>query len=181
MSLSLVEGATLSEVPSNDNAKSELHRAIKSLRLELRNRARHLTRDADAANDLVQDAVERALKFSAHYQAGTNVRAWLSQVMFSVFVSKCRRQQRQREVLQLLSHESDGAAFEAPESSTVARQIHAGLGRIPHPFAAVVRLVDLQAYSYREAAETLALPVGTVMSRLHRGRQLLRAELGLAA
>lgn len=182
MSLSLVPPTPASNEASRKQASLELYGAITTLAPELSRRARYLTRDHDAANDLVQDCIERALKFAAQYQPGTNVRAWLSQVMFSVFVSKCRRQQRQRQIQQLLGVDAEEhTAARTPESATVARQIHAGLSRIPAPFADVVRLVDLQDFSYREAADTLDLPLGTVMSRLHRGRHLLRATLELAA
>lgn len=182
MSVSLVPSALLPSPPAHDSARSELYRAIANLGSDLWRRARSLTRDHDAANDLVQDSIERALKFQAHYQAGTNARAWLLHVMFSVFASKRRRQQRHREILQLLGNDADMAAsLEAPESTTVKRQVQAGLGRIPPVFADVVRLVDLQDFSYREAADTLDLPMGTIMSRLYRGRQLLRVELDLAA
>lgn len=181
MSVSLVAETRVPLLPTEVGPRSELERAISSLGPELWSRARYLTRDHDAANDLVQDSIERALKFAAHYQPGTNARAWLSQVMFTVFVSKCRRQQRHREILHLLGNDDQSSALEAPDTSTVARQVQAGLGRIPPAFADVVRLVDLQDFSYREAADTLALPLGTVMSRLHRGRQLLRVELDVAA
>lgn len=182
MSVSLVPSTRPSNQILRQQTNAELYRAITSLTPELSRRARYLTRDHDAANDLVQDCIERALKFAAHYQPGTNVRAWLSQVMFSVFVSKCRRRQRQRQIVQLLGIDAElDSTARTPESTTVARQIHAGLSRIPTPFADVVRLVDLQDFSYREAAETLELPLGTVMSRLHRGRYLLRATLDLAA
>jgi RNA polymerase sigma-70 factor, ECF subfamily len=182
MSVSLVPHARVARPPA-EHPTTELYRAIATLGPELSSRARYLTRDHDAANDLVQDSVERALKFASNYQPGTNVRAWLSQVMFSVFVSRCRRQHRQREVLQLLGNTGADADTSSlpPESATIARQVHAGLRRIPPVFAEVVKLVDLEDLSYREAADTLELPLGTVMSRLHRGRHLLRAELELAA
>lgn len=145
---------------------------------KLRARALKLTRSQALAEDLLQDTFERALRFESSYQPGSNLRAWLHQVLFSVFITRCRRLRRERKALGLLA--TDPCAWTSLESGpTIAflpRPVEAALGSLPAPFAEVVRLVDLGEHSYKDAAEQLGIPVGTVMSRLFRGRKLL-AEL----
>ena len=148
---------------------------------DLRGRALRLVGDAARADDLVQDTFERALRFADQYSAGTNLRAWASQVLFSVFVTRYRRLRRERNALRLLAH--DPCAWTNPEPMTADGRLglsvstRTKLDALPNNFREVVVLVDLEDHSYREAAETLGVPVGTVMSRLHRGRKLLAAEL----
>jgi RNA polymerase sigma-70 factor (ECF subfamily) len=162
----------------------ELRRGLCSLRSELLGRAMRLTRSAAVAEDLVQDTVERALKFESHYIEGTNVRAWVHQILFSVFITRCRRSRRERKALGWLG--SDPCAWTCGEDAAPAMQevspgVRRALEGLPPSFRSVVELVDLQEMAYRDAAEVLGVPVGTVMSRLHRGRKLLAAELRPAA
>ncbi|MEZ4221915.1 MAG: RNA polymerase sigma factor [Polyangiaceae bacterium] len=145
----------------------------------LRARALKLCLNRTDAHDLVQDTVERALRFESSYVPGTNLRAWVQQVLFSVFVTRCRRLKRERRALEVLTtdpcawtHRDAPVAMEALSPSVA----HA-LGQLPPAFGDVVRLVDLDERSYRDAAEALSIPVGTVMSRLFRGRRMLREAL----
>jgi RNA polymerase sigma-70 factor (ECF subfamily) len=146
----------------------------------LRARALKLCLNNAQAQDLVQDTVERALRFESSYEPGTNVRAWLSQVLFSVFVTHCRRGRRERKALESLT--SDPCAWThqdaAPAMQELSPKVAGAIAELPHQFAAVVRLVDLDERSYKDAAKELGVPVGTVMSRLFRGRRLLAARLG---
>jgi len=145
---------------------------------ELRTRAMRLCGDRTLADDLVQDTIVRALRFADQYERGSNLRAWAYQILFSVFVTRYRRVRRERNALRVLA--SDPCAwtlpdpFASPESgAALTPSTREQLDALPQGFRAVVVLVDLEERSYREAATHLGLPVGTVMSRLHRGRKLL--------
>jgi RNA polymerase sigma-70 factor (ECF subfamily) len=163
---------------------AELREALAALLPELRARALRFSGNAAAADDIAQDALERALRFASQYERGTNLRAWALQIVFSVFVTRWRRRRRERAALEQLA--SDPYAWTVPRAfappdagdrallpSTVRR-----LDALPDGFRAVIVLVDLQRHTYRDAAKELGVPVGTVMSRLHRGRKLLAAQMG---
>ena len=165
------------------NDPEALRRGLVALVPELRSRALRLARDGATADDLVQDAIERALRFADQYERGTNLRAWTHQILFSVFVTRYRRTRRERNALRVLS--SDPCAwtlpepFSAPDKDVALTQAtRQRLDALPEGFRAVIELVDLGERSYRDAAEELGVPVGTVMSRLHRGRRMLADGLG---
>ncbi len=160
-------------------AGTELRRALVTLRPDLHARALRMSRSSVVAEDLVQDTIERAMRFESHYIPGTNVRAWVFQILFSVFITRCRRSRREKNALAWLSTDPNawtvpaGAAAMAGLSPAVRR----ALGELPESFRKAVELVDLAELSYRDAAEAMGVPVGTVMSRLHRGRKLLAVTL----
>lgn len=161
-------------------------RGLGELVPELRGRACRLAGDPVVADDIVQDAIERALRFSAQYERGTNLRAWLYQILFSVFITRYRRSRRERNALRVLA--SDPCAwttpdrFAPPESGTSLTPTAKGkFDALPETFRNVLQLVDLDELTYREAATELGVPVGTVMSRLHRGRKMLASQLQEAA
>jgi RNA polymerase sigma-70 factor (ECF subfamily) len=145
----------------------------------LRVRARRLARNDVLADDLVQDTIERALRFESSFRAGTNLRAWLHQILFSVFVTRCRRQRRERRALDSLT--TDPCAWTrhdpCPEMRALTPRVENAIENLPEQFASVIRLVDLGDHSYKDAAAKLQVPVGTVMSRLFRGRRLLASAL----
>lgn len=145
----------------------------------LRARALKLSMNPTEAQDLVADTVERALRFESSYQPGTNLRAWLQQVLFSVFVTRCRRLRRERRALESLTHDpcSWTHSESAPVMQHLSPRVEGALRELPRQFGEVVRLVDLDERSYKDAAAMLAVPVGTVMSRLFRGRRLLAERL----
>lgn len=147
---------------------------------ELFNRALGMCRSPHIAEDLVQDTLERALRFKDSYQAGTNLRAWLFQVLFSVFITRCRRARRERNALGSLA--GDPLAWTAPEPSAPTEQLSPPVARaldgLPEHYREVVVLVDIEELSYKDAARRLGVPNGTVMSRLHRGRRALVDALG---
>jgi RNA polymerase sigma-70 factor (ECF subfamily) len=161
----------------------ELRTGLAELLPELRARALRLCGDRAAADDVVQDTFERALRFADTYERGTNLRAWALRVLFSVFVTKWRRRRRERTALEGLA--ADPCAWTAPDrfgppdagAGALTRSTCRKLQALPDGFREAVVMVDLRELSYREAARELGVPVGTVMSRLHRGRKLLAAEM----
>jgi RNA polymerase sigma-70 factor, ECF subfamily len=138
-----------------------------------------MARSPHIAQDLVQDTVERAIRFESHYQPGTNLRAWVYQILFSVFMTRCRRLRRERNAIEVLS--SDPCAWTATENVNAMAGLSPSLLRaldaLPASFREAVVLVDLEEMAYKDAAKKLGVPVGTVMSRLHRGRKLLAAAI----
>ncbi len=170
-----------------DRSPRQAENEIALLLPELRARALRLCRDRATADDVVQDALERALRFDHQYERGTNLRAWANQILFSVFVTRWRRRRRERKALERLGRDPHAwtlpAPFAAPDAgpgalSSAARRT---LDALPDGFRDAVVLVDLEDMSYRAAALELGVPVGTVMSRLHRGRKLLAAEMSAFA
>ena len=160
-----------------------LRRGLVTLVPDLRARALRLAGDRATAEDLVQDTLERALRFADQYVRGTNLRAWTQQILFSVFITRYRRARRERNALRSLT--ADPCAWTQPErfaspdvDVTLTHATRARLDALPTGFRAVIELVDLGEQSYRDAAAQLGVPVGTVMSRLHRGRRLLAEGLG---
>jgi len=145
----------------------------------LQARALKLCLDAQQARDLVQDTVERALRFEATYRPGTNQRAWLQQVLFTVFVTRCRRYKRERRALDAFAHDPNSFVHGTLPTPTteLSPKVRRALQRLPEKFQQVLKLVDLDELSYREAAEALDVPIGTVMSRLFRGRRQLATVL----
>ncbi len=181
---SVVSSAPASPASPPAASSAELRRGLVALRSELLGRAMRLTRSSTAAEDLVQDTVERALKFESHYLEGTNVRAWVHQILFSVFITRCRRARRERKALGWLG--TDPCAWTTPDAMApsmieVSPGVQRALDALPPAFRKVVELVDLEEMTYRDAADQIGVPVGTVMSRLHRGRKLLATELAPAA
>jgi RNA polymerase sigma-70 factor (ECF subfamily) len=166
--------------------QKSLEAGLVSLLPELRGRACRLAGDATTADDIVQDTIERVLKFAAQYERGTNLRAWVYQILFSVFVTRYRRGRREKNALRVLA--SDPCAwtmpdrFAAPDTTAPLTPSTQGkLDALPETFRTVLKMVDLDELTYREAANELGVPVGTVMSRLHRGRKLLATQLLEAA
>lgn len=159
-------------------------RAVSSLVLDaelprLRAHARRLcSREADA-NDLVQDTLLRALVYEHRFEQGSNLRAWLRQIQLSIFVSSYRRGRREKRALEKLAF--DPCSWVHPDDAgplpALGHGLEVALRALPEGFRRVVELVDLEGYEYRDAAQALGVPVGTVMSRLHRARKLLGHRL----
>jgi len=152
--------------------------------------AMRLTRDPSEAEDLVQDALVRAYRFQHHFEAGTNLKAWLMRILTNTFINSYRRGVRERRVLD--QDESapigDGVMSRAAmrgltDSVSVAQEgilreeIKRALDELPEDYRVIVVLADIEELSYKEIAEALECPIGTVMSRLHRGRKLLQQRL----
>lgn len=169
-------------VPVVAHTPNEFRRGLATLTPELRGRALRLAKDGTLAEDLVQDALVRALKFEAQYRTGTNLRAWAYQILFSVFVTRYRRARRERNALRHLSTDlgawTHNDAFGSPEDvAPLTRATTQRLSALPVGFREVIEKVDLGDATYREAATELGLPLGTVMSRLHRGRRMLAESM----
>lgn len=166
-----------SETPA-PGFRAELEACLPALRA----RALKLCLNRSDAQDLVQDTVERALRFQCSFRPGTNLKAWAHQVLYSVFVTRCRKLRRERRALD--SFRMDPNAWAESRSHLVPGQLPPRMTRameqLPDKFRSVLTLVDLSEMSYREAALTLEVPVGTVMSRLFRARRQLALELGIA-
>jgi len=151
---------------------------IEALIPRLRRFARALGGSREAADDLVQDTLERAWAKRHLWQAGTNLRAWLFAVMHGVYVNGARRR-RPAESLDALEDSAperadDGASA---ETAIAVRELREALLRLPDEQRQVLLLVGLEQFSYAEAAAVLEVPIGTVMSRLARGRERLRQLL----
>jgi RNA polymerase sigma factor (sigma-70 family) len=145
----------------------------------LRRYARALAGDRASADDLVQDTLERAWTKLHLYRRGTDLRAWLFTVMHNVYVN----QRRAARPTSPLDEDLPELAQPARETDTlVLRDLDAAIRRLPPDQREVLLLVALEDMSYEEAAHALEIPIGTVMSRLARAREKLRAMLsGLPA
>ncbi len=154
--------------------------------------ALRLTRSESDADDLVQDAVLKAYRFFDRYEAGTNSRAWLLKILTNVFFSKFRRNTLDAEMKALGAADpvADGwigAATMEPrrdpermmERSLIEGSVSRALEEVPEDFRAVLVLVDIEGLTYREVADAIGCPIGTVMSRLHRARRAVAQKLGV--
>lgn len=158
---------------------SELRSTLWATLPSLRARARRLARTPSDADDLVQEAVLRALRFEATFERGTNLRAWMNRILDSVFISRCRSRSREYRALGRFAADPTLTLASAgpPTLLLVSDCMNDALRALPPKFLRVVELVDLRDHSYREAADELGIPVGTVMSRLFRARRLLQTAL----
>ena len=149
-------------------------KSIVELIPRLRRYARALAGDRAAADDLVQDTLERAWAKLHLYRRGTDLRAWLFTVMHNVYVNQLRAARPSVE----LDEEMPELAQPARETDTLElRDLDRAIRRLPPEQREVLLLVVLEDMSYHEAAGTLGIPIGTVMSRLARAREKLRAML----
>jgi RNA polymerase sigma-70 factor (ECF subfamily) len=134
-----------------------------------------LTRGAALADDLVQETLARAWQARASFRPGTNARAWTQRILFNTYVNHYRKRKREREALEELR--SVTARDCRPGHDGFSDEVVAALSGLQPEFREAVELVDLGDLSYQDAADRLECPVGTVMSRLHRGRKRLRRAL----
>jgi RNA polymerase sigma-70 factor (ECF subfamily) len=152
--------------------------------------ASRLTRGSSEAEDLVQDAIVKAIRARDQFEPGTNLKAWLLRILTNTFINRYRRGGLERSVLEAPDGEPlvDGwmgastmRSMRDPETQALRPIVEAELERalesLPPDFRLAVILSDVEELSYKEIAEVMGCPVGTVMSRLHRGRRLLREQL----
>ena len=151
--------------------------------------ARHLVGSREAAEDLVQETYVRAFRSWQQYTPGTNLRAWLLRILTNLNIDRGRRQQRTPQTASLDEkgdyylydklEEREGGPLD--EERVIERlsqdSIVDALAHVPHDFRDVLVLVDIGEFSYADTAQILDIPIGTVMSRLHRGRRILKGEL----
>ena len=149
--------------------------------------ARGLVSSKEEAEDLVQDTYARAFRSWRSFTPGTNLRAWLLRILTNLNIDRGRRVQRSPDMQSLeerdyyLYDRLEATSGEKDEERVIERlsqdDIVDALAEVPHDFRDVVVLVDIGDFSYADAAQILDIPVGTVMSRLHRGRRILKKEL----
>jgi len=152
--------------------------------------ALRLTRSPKDAEDLVQDTFLKAFRFFDSFEKGTNIKAWLFKIQTNTFINKYRRKVKEREVadtpaedvvLDRFVSSEQVRALQDPEGDFFGKllsdEVVEALDQVPVDFRMVVILADIQGFSYKEIAEIVGCPVGTVMSRLFRGRRILQKHL----
>ena len=159
-------------------------------REQLYKSALRMTRSVEDAEDLIQETYLKAYKYYARFSEGTNFKAWLFKIMKNTFINSYRKKKLQppkvdfdeiQEGLEETLMDQAQASLADPESWLMGvemdHEVHEALISLPHDYKMVVLLADLQGFAYKEIAEILAVPVGTVMSRLYRGRRMLEKAL----
>lgn len=152
--------------------------------------ALRLSRDPAEADDLVQETCLRAYRFFDRFERGTNVKAWLFRILKNTFINAYRQKRTRPHSVDFddiaggyeqLIDDTRVARLQNPEEAlgeaVMLKDVEAGLAEMPEEYRLVVHLCLLEGFTYQESADTLDIPVGTVMSRLHRGRKFLQARL----
>jgi RNA polymerase sigma-70 factor (ECF subfamily) len=153
--------------------------------------ARRMVGSREEAEDLVQQTYERAFRSWKQFTPGTNLRAWLLRILTNLNIDRGRRVQRSPQTTTLDGELGDYFLYNKLESTTPEQNpdeervlerlsqdtIVDALADVPHDFRDVIVLVDIGEFSYADAAQILDIPIGTVMSRLHRGRRILKKNL----
>jgi RNA polymerase sigma-70 factor (ECF subfamily) len=170
--------------------RSQFEHSVMPLVDALYGTAIRLTRNERDAEDLVQDTLLRAYRFWHKFEQGTNCKAWVFKILSNTFINRYHKEKRANEVqvlspddsgtMEILSAEADTATRD-PEGALASRMfsedVQRALEALPADFRLAVLLCDLEEFSYREIADMLEVPIGTVMSRLYRGRRLLQRAL----
>lgn len=141
----------------------------------------NLTRDTEAANDLYQETLYKALANREKYNVGTNIKAWLFTIMRNIFINDYRRKSKQRTIFDNTSNDylinlKQASVSNAAESDMRMKEIHAAIHQLPEIFKVPFQLY-FDGYKYQEIADVLAEPLGTVKSRIHFARKLLKERL----
>jgi RNA polymerase sigma-70 factor, ECF subfamily len=156
----------------------------------LYNTAYRMTRNSEDAEDLVQETYLKAYKYYDKFEEGTNFKAWLFKIMKNTFINNYRKKQQAppqsdfaeiEESFERVVQDDANQPARNPEEELLSKvldeDVQAALEQLPADYHMVLVLADLEGFSYKEIAEILEIPVGTVMSRLYRGRRLLEAAL----
>jgi RNA polymerase sigma-70 factor, ECF subfamily len=154
----------------------------------LYNYALRMTNNAADADDLVQETFLKAFRFWEKYEKGTNIRAWLFRIMKNSYINRYRRESKEPDTVDYEEVQNfyntirdttadSGDSQESMFGRLLDDDVATAIAHLPEDFRTVVILCDIEGLTYEEIAEFLAVPLGTVRSRLHRGRSLLRAEL----
>ncbi len=177
--------------PIDDAALSErFERDVLPLLPSLYGAALRMTRNPTDAEDLVQDTYLRAFRGFGGFQEGTNLKAWLYRILTNSFINTYRKKQREPQIVEgpddldewYLFDKLGGRNVELSAETEVLDRIpdeavKAALESLPENFRLPVLLADVEGFSYKEIAEIMETPIGTVMSRLHRGRKALQKAL----
>ena len=151
--------------------------------------ALRMTRNPADAEDLVQETFLRAYRGFGGFQEGTNLKAWLYRIMTNTFINTYRKRQREPQTVpddgvedwylydRLAAQSSEASAESTVLESMPDEDVKAAVDALPEGFRMAVLLADVEGFSYKEIAEMLDIPIGTVMSRLHRGRRALEKAL----
>jgi RNA polymerase sigma-70 factor (ECF subfamily) len=171
------------QVQSAEERKKEFEEVALQYMDPLYSAALRLARDESEAQDLVQDAYLRAYRFFNKFEKGTNFKAWLFKILKNIYINKYRRESKKPQMVDVSRVEISGGltAVATPEDEIFDKLLDddtmAAMDSLSEEFRLAIILSDLEGFSYKEVAEILDCPIGTVMSRLHRGRRLLRNSL----
>lgn len=141
----------------------------------------NLTRDSEAANDLYQETLYKALANKEKYNVGTNIKAWLFTIMRNIFINDYRRKSKQKTIFDNSSNDylinlKQASVSNAAESDLRIKEIHTAIHQLPEIFKVPFQLY-FDGYKYQEIADVLGEPLGTVKSRIHFARKLLKERL----
>ena len=177
--------------PEDPAVRERFERDVLPLLPSLYGAALRLTRNPSDAEDLVQEAYLRAYRGFGSFQEGTNLRAWMYRILTNTFINSYRKKQREPVTVSvgdedvedwyLYDRLGESGVESSAESEVLERipdeDVQRALEDLPESFRMAVLLADVEGFSYKEIAEILAIPIGTVMSRLHRGRKALQKAL----
>jgi len=186
-----VDSATMTDDDTSAELRSQFEAQAIPFMDQLYAAALRMTRNPADASDLVQETFVKAFSAFARFEQGTNLKAWLYRILTNTFINTYRKNQRapyqgtidELEDWQLGSAESltQGRITRSAEAEAIDHlpdsDVKEALNSIPEDFRLAVYLADVEGFSYQEIADIMKTPVGTVMSRLHRGRRLLRERL----
>lgn len=176
------------EMRDNRKKQQEFNREIIPHLDVLYNFALRLTTDPNDAEDLVQDTIVKAYRFFSSFENGTNAKAWLFRILKNSFINNYRKTSKRPQQVDYdeVSSYYESIRAERTETSDLESlmfrelmddEMSIALKQLPEDFRTVVLLCDVEGYTYEEIANMLDVPIGTIRSRLHRGRNLLKTEL----
>lgn len=176
--------------PRKDHRRAEFEREAMPYLEQLYATGLRLTRSPSDAEDLVQDTLLKAYRNYDRFEAGTNMKAWLLKILTNTFINRYRRKVRERKVFDGVHAKPVGEGVmsraamrglsrpvEDAERRILAGEIQKAIDELPEDYRMMILLADVQELAYKEIAEVLGCPIGTVMSRLHRARKLLQRSL----